>query len=867
MTNLSPRQSNFSRTFAHTHGALTLSMLALCGMPLMAADQAPQPTVPDNGSAPVSTQPAPGPVVIPEVSPADGRRQALAEAAYVSGMKARDQARLDDAVKDLRQAVDFAPANETYRTALHNAEAMAGLLRDSRSTAVDRMADELNVRQQELKAEAIARLDDGAKAMEAGDYTEAERLFQQASVRLETLPFADPAREPEMRRAETLLKENRTRSAKSERESASKRSQTALDKQQQLRDLSLQIERDRIDAMLKRAQRARERRDFDETILLCDQVLKINRAEDRAASLLAKARRERHAYLRQVTADRWDEEHKLLTEQIRMSMLPQLEIIRYSSDWAEIDARRSAPVRGNQGEDQAWRKDIQNQLEQEITLDFQDQDLSEVVSFLQRVTNANIVLDPKAMNPAPPPITLKVDKMKLRYVLDFIMKLTSLNYTLRDEAIYVSNTEGLRGDYYMKIYDIRDLTHAMQSFPGPELDIPEPGGKGATLLPPIDTAEKQETSEFIDIIKRVVAPPTWTAAGVDIGEYNGSMVVTQSTDVHRQVDELLRSLRNQKGTQIHVKCKFLTVENSALEEIGVNWNNFSGPITPPGSGVSPITPVNGSNPSQPFGAFYGNNSTNTNTAATINSTLLGYTTSSSLQPPGTGEGFSFGSQAWSVGNNLYASAVLHAVEKERKGNVIYEPDLTMFNGQQAHLVNMNQQSYVADYDVVQGQYDPIVTVLSYGTVLDVVAIASADKKYITMTLRPTNAQVKLWRRFGGAINPATNGTFPGGPIDPNVKPPIGGGNSVIAGSAPLLIPQLAYQSTRTSVTIPDGGSLVIAGMTNGESAREHAGVPFLSHIPFLGRLFSTNGRQETLLKSMIVVQADVVIFEEIEKGL
>lgn len=859
MTTPSPRQSVFSRTLSHTNGALTLTMLALCGMPLTAADQV-------DTTPPPATQPA-------AENPDTNRRQALAEAAYVSGMKAREQARLDDAVRDLRQAVDFAPANEAYRKELHTTEAMAGLLRDSRSTAVDRVADELNVHQQELKSEAIARLDDGAKAMESGDYTEAERLIQQASVRLETLPFADPAREPEMRRAESLLKENRIRREKAEREAATKRSQSALDQQMQLRDLSLKIERDRIDAMLKRAQRARERRDFDESILLCQQVLKINRAESRAESLLAKSQRERHAYLRQVTADRWDEEHKLLTEQIRSAMLPQLEIIKYSSEWPEIDARRSAPVRGNQGEDQAWRTDIKNQLEQEITLDFQDQDLGEVIAFLQRVTNANIVLDPKVLAAAPPPITLKVEKMKLKFVLDFIMKLTSLSYTLRDEAIYVSNAEGLRGDVYMKIYDVRDLTHAMQSFPGPELDIPEPGGKGATILPPIDTAEKQETSEFIDIIKKVIAPASWGTPGIDIGEYNGSMIVTQTTETHRLVDELLRSLRNQKGTQIHVKCKFLTIENSALEQIGVDWNNFVGPSAPPGSGITPVTPVPGSTMADPtnpqnFGAFLGNNATNTNAAATINNNLLGYTTSTSLASPNPGEGLNFGTQAWSVGNNLYARAVLQAVEKERKGNVIYEPDLTMFNGQQAHLVNMNQQSYIADYDVVQGQYDPIVTVLSYGTVLDVVAIASADKKYITMTLRPTNAQVRQWRRFGGAINPATNGAFPGGPIDPNIKPAIGGGGtSAIAGTAPLLIPQLAYQSTRTSVTIPDGGSLAIAGMSNGESNREHAGVPFLSHIPFLGRLFSKNGRQETLLKTMIVVQADVVIFEEIEKGL
>src|SRR5688572_8389370 len=38
-----------------------------------------------------------------------------------------------------------------------------------------------------------------------------------------------------------------------------------------------------------------------------------------------------------------------------------------------------------------------------------------------------------------------------------------------------------------------------------------------------------------------------------------------------------------------------------------------------------------------------------------------------------------------------------------------------------------------------------------GQVLDVQAICSADKKYITLTLRPTNAQVRSWRRFGPAL--------------------------------------------------------------------------------------------------------------------
>ena len=95
-------------------------------------------------------------------------------------------------------------------------------------------------------------------------------------------------------------------------------------------------------------------------------------------------------------------------------------------------------VAGQQADDTAWRRAIEAQLQQEITLDFQDQDLAEVVSFLHKVTNANIIVYPMVIAAAPPPITLKVDKMQLKFVLAFIMKLTSLDYTLRDGAIFIA---------------------------------------------------------------------------------------------------------------------------------------------------------------------------------------------------------------------------------------------------------------------------------------------------------------------------------------------------------------------------------------------------------------------------------------------
>jgi type II secretory pathway component GspD/PulD (secretin) len=869
------------RTATATLLSATLALLAQAAH----AGEATEPvaTPPVAAAEPAATAPASTPAAQPTVDRAGAeaaladfqaqeanlrsQREAVAAYHYDQGIKLRDAGRLGEGIDNLQRAVDFAPDNRSYRDELAKAKAMAGIAPDTGALAGDQAANELLVKQQLLLHEAESRLDEGKRQLTAGEYDNAERSFEQAAIRLQSLPFAEPTREARLRESQGLAEEARARRRKAEVAEQSTRNQAAVERSQQQRAASIQRERDTIDANLARAERARQRRDYDRAIMLCDSVLKMNRAEARAGDLLAQCRRERHDYLRQITADRWDEEHKLLSEGIRKAMLPQLEVVRFTMDPASTLPARSSNGDGTQQE-AAWVKTINNQLEQEVTLDFQQQPVDEVIKFLQRVTGVNIITDPKVLAASPPPVDLKVERMKLRFVLDYVMKLTQLTYTLRGEAIYITNAEGAVGSLTTKMYDVRDLMHGIPNFPGPELEVPAPGGTVTRILPPIEPEVQPNTQELIEIIQKVVAPSTWTSPGVSApSEYNGSLIVTQSAEVHKQIDTLLRSLRNQRGKQIHIKCKFLTIDNMSLEEIGVAWRNFQGnpraaagapgSVPLPGQGTTGGVPPDPGVPSD-LGFYFGDAGTQMLTGARVNPQLQSYTTSSSMALPGNNDGAQFQTQTWQITTNLYASAVINAVEKEHRGNILFEPACTIFNGQQAHIVHMNQQAYVGDYDVVQGQYDPILSVLSYGTVLDVQGIASADNKYITMTLKPTHTRVLRWRRFGGAINP--NNPFPGGAV----LPPAG---NAVANAAPLLIPEMIYQNVRTSVTIPDGGSLVIAGMTNGESSRAHAGVPFLSHIPFLGRLFSNNGRTETEIKTLVVVQGDIVLFDEIESSL
>jgi hypothetical protein len=85
-----------------------------------------------------------------------------------------------------------------------------------------------------------------------------------------------------------------------------------------------------------------------------------------------------------------------------------------------------------------WGKIILSRLDQSVTLDFQDASLEDVVLFLRQTTGLTIILDPKALTDKSPTVTMKVEAMKLRFVLNHIMRLTNLRYQLENEAIFVT---------------------------------------------------------------------------------------------------------------------------------------------------------------------------------------------------------------------------------------------------------------------------------------------------------------------------------------------------------------------------------------------------------------------------------------------
>ncbi|MBA3709152.1 MAG: hypothetical protein H0W83_10085, partial [Planctomycetes bacterium] len=116
------------------------------------------------------------------------------------------------------------------------------------------------------------------------------------------------------------------------------------------------------------------------------------------------------------------------------------------TDWTLVDGtvliapRDRAPDAGHGFvggiDDAAWTKSTQLQLDQQVTLDFQDTDLSDAISFVHKVTGVNMLIDPALIAASPPPVTMKVDHMALRFVLDFVARGAGVAYELRDQVVY-----------------------------------------------------------------------------------------------------------------------------------------------------------------------------------------------------------------------------------------------------------------------------------------------------------------------------------------------------------------------------------------------------------------------------------------------
>ncbi|MBK9129992.1 MAG: hypothetical protein IPM13_19795 [Phycisphaerales bacterium] len=113
----------------------------------------------------------------------------------------------------------------------------------------------------------------------------------------------------------------------------------------------------------------------------------------------------------------------------------------------------------------------------------------------------------------------------------------------------------------------------------------------------------------------------------------------------------------------------------------------------------------------------------------------------------------------------------------------------------------------------------------------------SDRRYITIELRPTVMELQQ-------------------PI-PTFVTTLGVGQPIS-----IQLPRVTLQRVRTTVTMPDGATVMLGGMKLAEKTQLVSGVPILKDLPGLSFLFSRRGTHVQNRKILILVRAAVVMPRE-----
>ncbi len=96
-----------------------------------------------------------------------------------------------------------------------------------------------------------------------------------------------------------------------------------------------------------------------------------------------------------------------------------------------------------------------------------------------------------------------------------------------------------------------------------------------TLHKPRPTTDREQ--QLTDIKKKIentVEFSTWKDNDPNgygqIDDFNNQLIITQTSEVHEKIANLLAQLREAQAVQVSIEARFLTVSRHFIEDVGVN---------------------------------------------------------------------------------------------------------------------------------------------------------------------------------------------------------------------------------------------------------------------------------------------------------
>jgi tetratricopeptide (TPR) repeat protein len=356
----------------------------------------------------------------------------------------------------------------------------------------------------------------------------------------------------------------------------------------------------------------------------------------------------------------------------------------------------------------------------------------------------------------------------------------------------------------------------------------------------------QDTSQYraqdlTYLIQDTIEPDSWYDYGGEgtitlypRGQMPKKLAVLQTREVHADIEKLLAELRKALGYQVSLECRFLIVGENFLEDVGLDID-FSYNL----GGKWGLVTVDQSSEL----------ASRADTATKVPGSLGGLTAA------GTVSG-GYGS----ILDDLQVSFLLRMTQAHTDARALTAPKVTVLSGESATFQSQSQVSYALPPDVLRsvsrGYYaggglenlgiQQNVYFVPVGSSLTITPTITPDKKNVLLNIM-TQMQDLLRMRthtVAAIVNTDTD-------------------QSQVV-EYPVTVPETETSQVMTRVSVPDGGTLLLGGQKVTAEVEKEAGLPVLSKIPGIGRLFSNRSKIKDHKILLILVKPTIILQEERE---
>jgi general secretion pathway protein D len=793
------------------------------------------------------------------------------------GKKAEAAGNDQEALNDYTQAVDLDPTNSDAVQGRDRLLAKTGRGPNQGGVTLTRTQEYISQEIQAINYKFNTAVDQARRDTDQGLFAAAENDIAQAQAARDQDPTvfnADDLRRMDaaIQRASLDLRQARN---ESERQAEDVRAQQAATEETEAERQDKRRRDSAVAAYIKLSREQIDQQNYAAALGVLDQILTLDPQNDYALGVRQFVEDKAILQEQRHYREQFDYNMERTLNQAQEAEVPYGDIFRFPENWPDISTMRDTELKNSNvsKEDQA----VQAQLDRRLnSVQLPQVALTDAIDFLRDLTGANILVNWKALeadgiDKQTTQVSVTLHDVKFSKVLDIILQEAGagkLGYTIDEGVIEISTQDELNKAVVTRVYDITDLLinpnfdPTIQNISGGSAQVTGGGGGGGSSSLQTNsqgqTGATERTQQLDDIKKKIentVEFSSWKDNDPNgygqIDDFNNQLIITQTNEVHGKIADLLAQLREAQAVQVNIEARFLTVSRHFLEDVGVNLsmrinNNVQ---TVPGSSVpidpahwSPITLSNGTS------GFTGNPST-------------GLPGSLGTNPEADNEGLNLGGVYGNIFDDFQVELVLNAVQESSRLSVLHAPRVTLQNGQGATIYQTTFLPYVSSLNVSVATgaaiAAPVISYAEDGVQLVVErALVSADHKYVTLDVDPQLDSFLGFTTFEFEVAAAA-------PTETTSN------NTILSGGfvAPTLSVQEATEErteVRTRVTVPDGGTLMLGGVTIAGEVNLEAGVPGLSKIPILKRLATNTSESNDEQVLLILLKPTILIDKEIE---